>query len=738
MQNTSQLYQDILSDRNHWFEYKLEVEGAGTFGEDVVRSIQTKSEMFQDDPEIGKAVSAEIDVEMLTPSAELPQMAEMRPFVRVCAEGRQSEWIPQGVFYIDTRSRSKNQSAFSVLTIHGFDAMMKAEQPFQSNTITGDSTDTDMVDEIASILGVEVDPRTYDIMTSGYTVPLPTGYSCREVLGFIGSMYVGSFVMTEEGKLRLVSILELPPETNYLITEEAENITFGYDHPETTDTYNGSIVSFENGGNTEIQDVSVAVEPVQDLHGYGNPWPAGGGKNKLPVTLTTRTVNGVTFTVNDDGTISLSGTATDNIIQTINTTTKLVSGESYKLAGCPTGGGTAYYMRSTRGCVFGNTSTDFGAAATATDEALYLFIYIASGTNTNGLVFKPMICLSTETDSTFAPYSNICPITGWTGAKVTRTGKNLCGEPFKHGLYSASNGEFYSHEGASSKCVAVGIIPIKGGQAYTISWENDPTNIAITATACFYRGSEFVGVQQLNASSQIISPENVDGVGINLLAATAITSISQISISKPQLELGSTVTAYEPYQDQVYTIDLNGTRYGGTLDVTTGKLTVDRVMVDLDGSHLWRSWGVNYRTQGITGFYLMRRDIASYDFATLGLATLANLLPIKHSIWGGSDVGYYSNLKSASANDCYEMASFYNSSLGIVDTDTNAQAIEKLKLFLNTTPINAVYELITPIVYDLTPTEVSTLLGTNNVWADAGDITVNTKTAGGEATRILV
>ena len=229
MQNTSQLYQDILSDRNHWFEYRLDVNGAGTFGEDVVRSIQTKSEMFQDDPEIGKAVSAEVDVEMLTPSVELPQMAEMRPFVRVCAEGRQSEWIPQGVFYIDTRPRSKNPSAFSVLTIHGFDAMMKAEQPFQSNTITGDSTDTDMVDEIASILGVEVDSRTYDIMANGYTVPLLTGYSCREVLGFIGSMYVGSFVMTEEGKLRLVSILELPPETNYLITEEAENITFGGD-----------------------------------------------------------------------------------------------------------------------------------------------------------------------------------------------------------------------------------------------------------------------------------------------------------------------------------------------------------------------------------------------------------------------------------------------------------------------------------------------------------------------------
>ena len=36
-----------------------------------------------------------------------------------------------------------------------------------------------------------------------------------------------------------------------------------------------------------------------------------------------------------------------------------------------------------------------------------------------------------------------------------------------------------------------------------------------------------------------------------------------------------------------------------------------------------------------------------------------------------------------------------------------------------------VYPLATPIVYDLTDvTEIITLLGTNNIWADCGDVTV--------------
>ena len=41
-----------------------------------------------------------------------------------------------------------------------------------------------------------------------------------------------------------------------------------------------------------------------------------------------------------------------------------------------------------------------------------------------------------------------------------------------------------------------------------------------------------------------------------------------------------------------------------------------------------------------------------------------------------------------------------------------------------TTRAQVVYELATPITYALTPQEISTFLGTNNIWADTGDTTV--------------
>lgn len=229
MQTTTTLYRQILADENHWFESRLIIDGVGTFGEEDLKSLSTNIEMFRDSPDIGKAVAGEIEVKMRLPDTTIPDMACLRPQVRVCNATDQSEWLPQGVYYIDTRERTKNDDGLATLSIHGYDAMLKAEQMFSSSTITGDSVDIDMVDAIAAIMGVDVDARTYALMTQGYTIPLPTGYTCREILGYIAASYAGCFIMSDIGELRLVSVLELPEETNYLIEQVGYAITFGGD-----------------------------------------------------------------------------------------------------------------------------------------------------------------------------------------------------------------------------------------------------------------------------------------------------------------------------------------------------------------------------------------------------------------------------------------------------------------------------------------------------------------------------
>ncbi len=227
MQNVSQLYTSIITNE-HWFETKLDIDGVGTFNENQLFQVVTSHNMFDKTPELGKAISGEIDVTMLYPNVSIPTMACLRPYVRACNATQQSEWIPQGVFYIDTRERTKDDTGLSFLKIHGFDAMLKGEQ-FYHGRIAGDSTDAQMVAEIAYQMGVEVDSRTYALMNAAYTIPLPTGFTYREILGYIASMYAGCFIMTDEGKLRLVTIYEIPPETNYLIDQLGNAITFGGD-----------------------------------------------------------------------------------------------------------------------------------------------------------------------------------------------------------------------------------------------------------------------------------------------------------------------------------------------------------------------------------------------------------------------------------------------------------------------------------------------------------------------------
>ena len=55
---------------------------------------------------------------------------------------------------------------------------------------------------------------------------------------------------------------------------------------------------------------------------------------------------------------------------------------------------------------------------------------------------------------------------------------------------------------------------------------------------------------------------------------------------------------------------------------------------------------------------------------------------------------------------------------------TLATDADAFKSWLASNPVTVVYGLQQPQTYTLTPTEVSTLLGENNVWADAGAVEV--------------
>lgn len=225
MQTVSTTYTTILSGR-HRAEWKVEINGV-EYNAPQLESIEINAGVFsQTAPTVGACISAEIDLTLLKPSVTIPRMASIRPYVRITNGVLTSEWLPKGLFYIDTREATKN-GGVEKLSLHGFDSMLMAEQlcPLQGFPMS----DISAVQAIATFLGVELDDYVTGQINKGYTVPIPTDYTCREVLGYIAAAYAGSFIMDDFGNLRLVQVNGYPAETNLLINAAGLYITFGGD-----------------------------------------------------------------------------------------------------------------------------------------------------------------------------------------------------------------------------------------------------------------------------------------------------------------------------------------------------------------------------------------------------------------------------------------------------------------------------------------------------------------------------
>lgn len=215
---------------------RLLVSSAGPengYGEDVLTELVITNAMFSGSPVLGKAVSAEIDVEMLVPIAKIPRMAAIRAYCRIFNDTLRSGWINQGTFYIDTRETTRNIHGDNVIRFHGFDAMLMTEQAYVWN-LSAPARDIDVVLDIAAQLQFDVDQRTIDIMTAGYTIDAEQVglYTMREILGYLAGAYAGSFIMSPQNELRLVQLITPPGETNYLATVEGNvyyAILFGND-----------------------------------------------------------------------------------------------------------------------------------------------------------------------------------------------------------------------------------------------------------------------------------------------------------------------------------------------------------------------------------------------------------------------------------------------------------------------------------------------------------------------------
>ena len=490
-------------------------------------------------------------------------------------------------------------------------------------------------------------------------------------------------------------------------TMSAESASDYYDKTEVNDLINnsgvvaeldasGSIATFETNLAENLSRLSVAIDPVQDLNGYDNPWPAGGGKNLLDPDYREDIYSNVKYYASSENGLTLKA-------------------GDYTLSFSEPPASLTLYNKQTSTSIKVVYSTRI-MNFTLTEETEVYIDSFYSTIPSGGLSSVQCQLESGSSATTWTPYSNVCPISGHSSATVTRTGKNLL--KLSSGLVDNSQNisVTYTDDGIMATATAnyarvmyhFKVVP---NQTYTLHFD------AVIITGAYNR----IIVDNKNTWAWPQAYGYLDGQTSNTFTFTPTTedvylgmyitsnqSSGTYTASNVQLELGSTATAYESPHIQTVTIALGDTYYGAQLDAMAGTLTVTKVMVDLGDYDWYYSETVGHE----------RMYCQSFD----------NEIKIPEASSVIADI-LCSSYKTASANNTYSHT--YNSIIGIGTNgfvyiyDSN-MGTDPSAFKTAMSGVQLVYPLATPtVITGLTPAQIQALIGMNNVWADTGDVAVS-------------
>lgn len=184
------------------------------------------------------------------------------------------------------------------------------------------------------------------------------------------------------------------------------------------------------GKNIYIDDAS--AEPLIDIMLEGESQQATrSGKNLLDNTATTKISNGITFTVNSDGTVLVDGTNDTSANSSLVINRYDLSPGTYILNGCPSGGASNTYRLAIQetgsysilGSIdIGNGSREFTIDTTT---SVQIAIFIQKGLTINNLLFKPMLREATIADDTYEQYV-ASPSPDYRSKIENLEGENIC------------------------------------------------------------------------------------------------------------------------------------------------------------------------------------------------------------------------------------------------------------------------------------------------------------------------
>jgi len=459
----------------------------------------------------------------------------------------------------------------------------------------------------------------------------------------------------------------------------------------------GNPVEFSDGANAPLVKCVTAIQGNQDLHGYDKPWVGGVNKNLLPVTVENikaknisglwsgniYTYNNITMTIlTDNG---------DNVVGVNINTNGATAETNLVIADIVYDADTSYYAtsgatQSVNGLGMG--SNGFGAWDIDQQRSIdrtgqsgfgsYIYYKVDNGAVINNVTVYPMIRLATETDPTFSPYSNICPITAYTEGEIEVRGKNLFDKNASDvavGYYLvASTGILTPSQSGYNTS---GYILIKPNTYYTKSGASVSTD-----EYCFYDSAKTFISGYSRADTTVLSPNNAAYMRFDYKASET---------DNIQIEEGSTATTYKPYEGVKYTTTYPNSIYRGSEDVMNGKVTTQKVKL----SKKW-SEGVSVT---VLGDYTRKAFVLPSDAVPNDPDAICNVAP-RILNYTSDELHFYVATTTA---------------LVFLPNDTDGN-----------TDIEVVYTLATPATESITPTNlpIKSLFGYNHIESSTGEMEV--------------
>lgn len=347
-----------------------------------------------------------------------------------------------------------------------------------------------------------------------------------------------------------------------------------------------SLKAEKNGETVRISD-ACELEQTADV--------SIASKNLIPVLrpLTTKTNNGVTYTVGTDGSITANGTVGSDVPYSyfaVSERFPLVTGKYYTLSGCPQNsldGKVNLKLGNPNGGDTIDGSLDNGSGVTfkltteLTGNYACLIVIRGIGTTVENLVFKPQLELGTSATAYTPHVSDISSVS------VKKYGKNLINYPYANttktvnGITFTDNGDGSitangtANGTANFMCFSISSHGLKKG-IYTLTSGIGNDNFGLSYGAAFgylYSGNTRQTTGTKNGNCTIsLSQDAMCDVVLVIRSGVTVNNL----VFKPQLELGNAATDYEPYKAPVtYTPDSDGKVSGVTLGSDTATLTTD-------------------------------------------------------------------------------------------------------------------------------------------------------------------